>query len=212
MAHFSFVHEWRNTAKSIEWVLVVRIVVVKNVTHSSNRLNILVVATSVMQWSRIGRHSIGVCEVYSSNKTNLPAGFDVISERWNVLTITFVHCQFCDVFAFIVDELELLILLCFDFELIQSCNTVANFLIDHLVLVAIDELDLYWCLIVTLAQLLIIKLYSWEFIIHFIYEVVTFMDLSVVATWASINLHEISGWEVALGDFGTFWEALHFKV
>ena len=70
---------------------------------------------------------------------------------------------------------------------------MANFLIDHLVLVAIDELDLYWCLIVTLAQLLIIKLYSWEFIIHFIYEVVTFMDLSVVATWASINLHEISG-------------------
>ena len=70
---------------------------------------------------------------------------------------------------------------------------MANLLIDHLVLVAINELNLNWSLRVALAQLLIVKVDRWEFIVHFINKIVAFVDLPIVAAWASINLHEVSG-------------------
>ena len=108
--------------------------------------------------------------------------------------ITFVDQQLCYPFVLSIDKVYFTTVK----KGVEGRDAVANLCVDHLILVSVDEFYLYWGLRVTLTQLLVVKLDQWEFVVHLVNKVVTFIYFAVVATRASVNLHEVSCRKVAL--------------
>jgi hypothetical protein len=97
-------------------------------------------------------------------------------------------------------------------EVSESGDQERNLFVDHVVLVAVDKLELDGGSLVAAAQLGVSELKILEMVVLIIYIPSAFKDLSIVSTGAAVNFEEISGAKLASPNVVAAGHALGLEV